>query len=124
MKVAREVIKISGDYPAGVIKAAIGQLDFLVSSRFHVLIAALASNTPFVSIGWIHKFDELVEEIGIPDNNISFRGLTAECLIQRVESAWNRRNETRKRIAKEYDCLYQSAERAFHIVDKKYARWN
>lgn len=50
------------------IKRIVGLCEFIISSRFHALIAALSQQIPAVAIGWSHKYSELLSDVGLPDN--------------------------------------------------------
>ena len=47
------------------LKAVIARARLLVASRFHSIVAALASGVPAVALGWSHKYDALLEDFGI-----------------------------------------------------------
>lgn len=50
------------------IKRIVGLCEFVISSRFHALIAALSQQIPAVAIGWSHKYSELLSDVGLPNN--------------------------------------------------------
>ncbi len=52
------------------LKALIGNSQFIVASRFHSLVAALSTNTPAISIGWAHKYNELMSDFNVQEFNI------------------------------------------------------
>jgi len=56
--------------PAAKVKSIIGNCDLLISSRYHALIAALSQGIPVAAIGWSHKYDELLAEVGLSSNII------------------------------------------------------
>lgn len=49
------------------IKAYIGEVDVLVSSRFHALIFALLQHKPVLAISWSHKYRELFGLFGLEE---------------------------------------------------------
>lgn len=53
------------------VKAVCGALDWVVTSRMHVAIAALGQGTPTISIGYQGKHEGLYEHFGIPELLIS-----------------------------------------------------
>lgn len=59
------VYMLTGDESAADIKAVIGLSDFLVASRYHSLIAALSMRVPAAVIGWSHKYNEVMQKIGL-----------------------------------------------------------
>jgi len=56
---------------AAEIKSLIANCDLLISSRYHAIIAALSQGIPAAAIGWSHKYDELLAEVGLSSNLIS-----------------------------------------------------
>lgn len=115
-----DILRIGGHQTAGELKAVIGQLDFIVASRYHSLVAAVSTATPFLALGWAHKYDELANDAGVGENALSFQGLSEDTLLRSVESAWNQREEIRKRLEDVHDRLRESAEQAFRLVAEKW----
>ena len=64
----REVFHSTQVLRADMIKAIIGNCDYVISSRFHALIAALSQRIPALALGWTHKYLELMKEVGLEDN--------------------------------------------------------
>jgi polysaccharide pyruvyl transferase WcaK-like protein len=56
------------------IKSVIGNCHQLISSRYHALIAAFSQNVPAAAIGWSHKYDELMQDVGLTDNILQTDG--------------------------------------------------
>jgi colanic acid/amylovoran biosynthesis protein len=65
------VIHIDKTLSAAQTKSVIGNCDLLLSSRYHALIAAMSQGIPSAAIGWSHKYDELMSEVGLSSNVIS-----------------------------------------------------
>ena len=51
-------------------KAVIGSAELIISSRFHGLVSALAAGVPSLACGWSHKYNELMEDYGVPEASI------------------------------------------------------
>ncbi|MEM1010794.1 MAG: polysaccharide pyruvyl transferase family protein [Planctomycetota bacterium] len=49
------------------LKAIIGRANVIVASRFHSIVAALSSAVPALTLGWSHKYDELLSDFGVPE---------------------------------------------------------
>jgi polysaccharide pyruvyl transferase WcaK-like protein len=88
------------------LEAAISNLDFLVAGRFHAALRGLAEAVPTVAFSWSHKFEMLFKTVGMSDgrNVISLKNLTASgadtLVCDRLEEAWNRREETKEHLIK------------------------
>lgn len=52
-------------------KAIIGACRFGFSSRFHAVVSALSQGIPVLSVGWSHKYDELMSDYGFKQGMIS-----------------------------------------------------
>lgn len=61
------VSMLTGEESAAQVKSVIGLSEFLVASRYHSLVAALSMRTPIAVIGWSHKYDELMQIVGLSD---------------------------------------------------------
>jgi len=49
-----------------VLKRVLADARLTVASRFHALVSSLASGTPALALGWSHKYEELMEDFGVP----------------------------------------------------------
>ncbi len=56
---------LTGCMSAVEIKAVIGQMRFLIGSRFHALVAALSQGIPVFAVSWSHKYQELLALFGL-----------------------------------------------------------
>jgi colanic acid/amylovoran biosynthesis protein len=94
----------------------------VVASRFHSVVAAISMATPFLALGWSHKYRELVEETGLNNAVLDGRGLGAETLIMAVERLWNERMTTREQLKRVTPKLKQSAAREFDLIEEILAK--
>ncbi len=62
-----EIIALN-NLTADEIKAVIGRLKVLVSSRFHGAVSGISQDVPTFCTGWSHKYQELLKEYGIERN--------------------------------------------------------
>ncbi|MEP4889850.1 MAG: polysaccharide pyruvyl transferase family protein [Aliiglaciecola sp.] len=53
------------------LKSMLSTMQFVVGSRFHGLVAALSNDVPVISIGWSHKYAELLSDFGLSEFLIS-----------------------------------------------------
>lgn len=59
------VTVIDTELTAGQLRSLISRSEFLVTSRFHAMISALATSTPVFVIGWSHKYREVLGDFGL-----------------------------------------------------------
>jgi polysaccharide pyruvyl transferase WcaK-like protein len=60
-----QVVVIDTELTAGQLRSLISRSAFLVTSRFHAMISALATGTPVFVIGWSHKYREVLGDFGL-----------------------------------------------------------
>jgi colanic acid/amylovoran biosynthesis protein len=61
---AVQVWTTSGDLDAVELEGLIGQMDFMVASRYHSLVHAYRRRVPSVIVGWADKYYELAGLVG------------------------------------------------------------
>jgi colanic acid/amylovoran biosynthesis protein len=109
------VVHVDKFIPAAQVKSIIGNCDLLLSSRYHALIAALSQGIPSAAIGWSHKYDELMAEVGLGLNIISFTKPAPE-ILQNIDSIIARLTESRVLIAAKVVQMKQSGTDALDEV--------
>ncbi len=78
-KIAQELsdnnneVVIKDDLSAVGIKAYIGSVDAVLSSRFHGCVSALTQGIPCLSTSWSHKYQMLFQEYGVGKNVLDFK---------------------------------------------------
>jgi len=80
-----------GEYSAEELKAAIGLVDLLISSRFHALIAALSLRRPAVCVSWSHKYHHLMADVGLGAYVTEHGSIGSGDLVALCNEAWNQR---------------------------------
>lgn len=100
---------ISAEHSAEELKATIGILDFIVASRFHSIVAAISTETPFFAIGWSHKYHDLVNEVNLPLAALDGRKIKGSDVIERFSFLWNDRENIRKHLSSEIATLKHQA---------------
>ncbi len=98
------------DNNAATLKALIGQLDFLVTSRYHTIIAAFSLRVPVAAIGWSHKYDDLFQSVNLPQCQIPFHEATRDSILTTVETCWNEREQIKKVLAKNVPAVEEAAK--------------
>jgi polysaccharide pyruvyl transferase WcaK-like protein len=107
---------ISGNHTAAELKRAIGNVDLLIASRFHSLVAANSLAVPSIALAWAHKYHELFAEAGIPELVFDGEDLVVSEFIPHLDRAWNRRTEITETLRGKQESLRSSARRAFDAV--------
>lgn len=101
---------------APVIKSVIGQLDLLVGSRFHALVAALSSGVPAFALGWSHKYVELLRPFGLQDFVANHDQLDLGVLLRQFESGFQRREQWKQKVAQALPAVEAEVDRFFDRV--------
>jgi polysaccharide pyruvyl transferase WcaK-like protein len=107
---------ISGNHTAAELKSAIGEVDLLIASRFHSLVAANSLAVPSIALAWAHKYHELFDEAGIPELVFDGEDLVVSEFLPILDRAWNRRSEIAQTLRDKQEELRASARRAFDTV--------
>lgn len=107
---------ISGNHSAADLKRAIGNVDLLIASRFHSLVAANSLAVPSIALAWAHKYHELFAEAGIPELVFDGEDLVVSEFIPHLDRAWNRRDEIAQTLRERQESLRASARQAFDAV--------
>jgi colanic acid/amylovoran biosynthesis protein len=106
------VLAITGDYAAEELKAMIGTLDMLVSSRYHSVIAALSLRCPVVCVSWSHKYHELMKEAGLPQYAIDHKDASADVLSELCAEAWAAGEQSVETLAQTLPAIEASSAEA------------
>ncbi len=113
----QDSIIIPGTHSAPELKAIIGRFDFVLASRFHSIVAAISTSTPFLVVGWAHKYQELVADIGMAQSVFDVsRQFSADDLLQAIDKGWRQRETTRQQLQQHARRLQADADRAFQLV--------
>ena len=90
---------LNEDESAANVKAVIGKSDFLVASRYHSLVAALSMRTPVGVIGWSHKYDELMQDIGLSDYITEVKSNdSSESVLETIKRTYSDRDIIKTKI--------------------------
>lgn len=92
------VIALTGNYSANEIKALIGNVDFLVASRFHSLVFALSQSVPVLALGWSHKYLELLKMFSLEKYVIPHDSLQSCDSRVLFHAAWQERHSNSEKI--------------------------
>ena len=109
------VVHLDKALSAARVKSVIGNCDLLLSSRYHALIAAMSQGIPSASIGWSHKYDELMSEVGLSSNVISL-SKTKENILRDVDLIVERTTQAREMLKSTVPQMKQSGQKALDEV--------
>jgi colanic acid/amylovoran biosynthesis protein len=112
------IYSIDEDYSASELKALIGQMDFLIASRFHSAIAALSMRVPVIIVGWSHKYVELMTMIGQEDHVIDYRSVPYEELKEKIVEKWENRMKIKQILEGRVPELEKSAREAAWLAKR------
>jgi len=115
-----DIIVLDPDYSYGVLKTIIGRMDFIVTSRYHALIASISEETPFFVIGWAHKYGEMGEDVGLSRYVYDLKDLSDRKMIEFIGEAWLQRGDIRTQLHTVNEKLRASAGEAFDLVREKW----
>jgi len=91
--VRKSVISFSGSLNAGQIQQIINACEVHVVSRFHAMVASLASGVPVIVIGWSHKYLEVMERFSQQDMVLDYRKEGVNPVVSRVKQLINEREQ-------------------------------
>ncbi|MEI6946697.1 polysaccharide pyruvyl transferase family protein [Paraflavisolibacter sp. H34] len=85
-----EVLKLN-NLNALEVKAVIGKMKLLVSSRFHGVVSGLSQQVCTFCTGWSHKYAELMADYQVPENLLDINDF-ASCQLKMEEALGNPRS--------------------------------
>lgn len=101
------------------IKDIIASCEVIIASRYHSCVAALSSGVPTLVIGWHYKYEELLRWYGQDKWGLSTDECDSEKLISIFDSFWEKREESKKIIAKKYPEVRKAVLAAGKILFSK-----
>ncbi len=102
-------------YSSRELKGIVANLDALLGSRYHSIIAALSLGIPAMCLGWAHKYDEIAEEFGIPCVRMDAQApeSTVESAVTEVRRAVAEAAEIRVRLEETAGSMKTLVQRMF-----------
>ncbi len=112
-----DVVTLMDYYSAEILKAIIGEMDLIIGSRYHGIIAALSQMIPTLVLGWSHKYFELLHDVGIEQNIVDYKNLNKDDLFSLSDNAWLNRKELRLTLEQKVpEQVYKSARALDHAA--------
>lgn len=82
-----------------IIKRVVGMLDFVITGRMHLAIAALGSGTPILAITYQDKFEGLYQHFDLPlEHTLSPLQCLSNEILSRINTLCENRRDLRARI--------------------------
>lgn len=91
---------VRDELTAAELRELIRACDVLLVSRFHALISAICTMTPTVTLGWSHKYDEVLQAFGIEQYSIDCAEIDADKLVDLVRQVDQDKDAIIERIRK------------------------
>ncbi|MEW5865613.1 MAG: polysaccharide pyruvyl transferase CsaB [Bacillota bacterium] len=106
---------LKGDYSPQEIMSIIRDVDIVIGMRYHSLVFAVASATPFVAVSYDPKIEGLLETVG-ERAGLSHNEVDGEALVGRVRDVWARREEMKAALARVAPVLSRQAREAARLA--------
>ena len=110
---------VDKDLTASQLRELIGSFDTLIASRFHALISAICTSTPVITLGWSHKYDEVLEEFGISDYSVKYNEISEGKLLALVEKAQVARDDIALRIENHLPQVKEQLKKLYSSISGK-----
>lgn len=99
----------------GEILSIMEETDFVIGMRYHALVFAVATATPFVALSYDPKVDGLLSIVG-EKPGLSLDGRGVDSFPGRVTDAWHRREEMKASFSALAPRLAESAKQVAHLA--------
>ena len=92
------------------LKAAIGLMDLLVTSRYHTIIAAFSQRVPVAAVGWSHKYDDLFASVKLSDCQVSCKTASPEEIEALAVRCWQQRDRIKAALVEHVPALESASQ--------------
>jgi polysaccharide pyruvyl transferase WcaK-like protein len=99
------------DLSPSTLRMIIGGCDFVIASRFHAMVSALATGVPTIVTGWGHKYREVLEMFDLEEWAVGYETLSVGGLWDTFRELVTRETEIRKKIVHNLDGVVASSHR-------------
>jgi len=94
-----KIFLIKPKYNEAQLKYIISKCDFFVGSRMHACIAALSSYVPTIPIGYSHKFDGIMKQLGLEQFVVIIQGESSS-IVEKIKKAFESKDSIKQRLQK------------------------
>jgi polysaccharide pyruvyl transferase WcaK-like protein len=106
------------DYSASELKGIVSNCDLVISPRFHIVIFALSSGVPAISIAYSPKTHGIMAMLKQSDYVLDYNTLTLPVLLEKTDSLWLNKTKVRQTLKSSMDDIQASAKKAAELVRK------
>ena len=107
---------VEKDHTAAELRELIGSFDLLIASRFHAVISAICTYTPVITLGWSHKYEEVLSEFGIGDYAVSYNDLCSGKLLALIDKTERAKHEIKLRIKNNLPKTKDKIEELYSVI--------
>lgn len=95
-----DCLYVEEDLTSQELRVLVSRLEFLLASRFHSMVSALAVGVPPVTFGWgDQKYIEVLEAFGVPELYVDFRHASLEAIRKCVDIVTRDRADLEQRMS-------------------------
>lgn len=118
LKPTNTISIIGENMNAIAIREEIATCRLVLTSRFHGMIAALATETPVLVIGWSHKYQEVLEDFGIHNKSFTYSDLENGALFKTIYDAYSDAIAGSRLINNKLPQICNKAKKQFKEISK------
>lgn len=107
---------IQADEDPRLLRALLGQAEVFIGCRFHSVVGALAMGVPTLTIGWSHKYREMVEPLQPGDWTLDWRDFDVETAFRRFQDLAASRSAVAATIRQRLADVRRDAGRNFDLA--------
>jgi polysaccharide pyruvyl transferase WcaK-like protein len=104
------------DHSPATLRLIIGECDFLIASRFHAMVSALAMKVPTIVTSWSHKYAEVLEMFELEEWTVGYETLSTDRLWEAFQELVGCESEVRSKISQHLPEVVASSYRNASLV--------
>jgi len=119
MVISKEnVIILNKEYDATELKGIIGLCNLLIGSRYHSIIAALSQGIPTLAIGWHHKYNAVMELVGLENFVCDIKKLDLNDICNKIDYLLKNNFNIKLKILNKLKCIRRKVFYTGFIISK------